>query len=139
MAMHRYVALITPHAGGYDVVFPDLPGCTSAGDSYEEALSNAVEALGGHTTLMQRDGETVPAPRGLDGVKAAATKGDWDDPTGRLIALIPLIPADDCPAQPVSVNLEPHLLAAIDADAARRGLTRSAYLAAGARRMLLEP
>ena len=30
---------------GYGVVFPDLPGCFSAGDSLEEALTNAKESV----------------------------------------------------------------------------------------------
>ena len=31
--------------GRYSAVFPELPGCTSAGDTEEEALVNAKEAL----------------------------------------------------------------------------------------------
>lgn len=32
--------------GGYSVWIPDLPGCTSQGDSLEEALENIKEAAG---------------------------------------------------------------------------------------------
>ena len=31
--------------GRYSSVFPELPGCTSAGDTEEEAIANAKEAL----------------------------------------------------------------------------------------------
>jgi predicted RNase H-like HicB family nuclease len=31
--------------GRYSSVFPELPGCASAGDSEEEAIANAKEAL----------------------------------------------------------------------------------------------
>jgi hypothetical protein len=43
--MSRYLALIdgTPPIVG--VIVPDLPGCTSAGDSYDEACRNAIEAV----------------------------------------------------------------------------------------------
>ena len=33
------------HAGRWSAVFPDLPGCASAGDTEEEAVANAKEAL----------------------------------------------------------------------------------------------
>ena len=45
--MAHYIAIIEDagpdHAVG--VWFPDLPGCTSAGDDIDEALRNAPEAL----------------------------------------------------------------------------------------------
>jgi len=33
------------HARRWSAVFPDLPGCASAGDTEEEAVGNAKEAL----------------------------------------------------------------------------------------------
>ena len=36
---------------GYGVVFPDLPDCTSAGDTRVEAAMQAAEALAGHISL----------------------------------------------------------------------------------------
>lgn len=46
----------------FGVVVPDLKGCFSAGDSYEEALANAVEAIEGHLELMAEDGHLPPQP-----------------------------------------------------------------------------
>jgi predicted RNase H-like HicB family nuclease len=37
----------TPRTG-YSVFFPDIPGCTSGGDTLREAALNAEEALAGH-------------------------------------------------------------------------------------------
>jgi predicted RNase H-like HicB family nuclease len=34
-----------PQAGRWSAVFPDLPGCASAGDTKEDAVTNAKEAL----------------------------------------------------------------------------------------------
>ena len=34
-----------PETGRYSSVFPELPGCASAGDTEEEAIGNAREAL----------------------------------------------------------------------------------------------
>lgn len=47
-------------SGGYSVDFPDLPGCISAGDTLEEALSMAREALSLHLFGMDEDGEAIP-------------------------------------------------------------------------------
>jgi predicted RNase H-like HicB family nuclease len=50
------------------VSFPDFPGCISAGDTLDEALANASEALGGHMRLMEADGGVIPKPRTLDDI-----------------------------------------------------------------------
>ena len=34
-----------PETGRYSSVFPELPGCASAGDTEDEAIANAREAL----------------------------------------------------------------------------------------------
>lgn len=34
-----------PDTGRYSSVFPELPGCASAGDTEDEAIANAKEAL----------------------------------------------------------------------------------------------
>jgi predicted RNase H-like HicB family nuclease len=54
---------------GYGVFFPDLPGCTSAGDTIEQAARNAEDALRGHIGLMVRDGDVVPAQRPMDQIE----------------------------------------------------------------------
>ncbi|MBF8267076.1 MAG: hypothetical protein HW388_584 [Dehalococcoidia bacterium] len=41
----RVIVEYDPGAGGYAVYCPELPGCTSAGDSEEEALDNIKEAI----------------------------------------------------------------------------------------------
>jgi predicted RNase H-like HicB family nuclease len=65
-----YIALIHKDEGtSYGVSFPDVPGCVSAGDTFEEALANAAEALAGHFALMQADGEAISAPRSLEQLK----------------------------------------------------------------------
>lgn len=46
MAKLSYPAIIERGKGGFGVWFPDLDGCTSAGDSIEHAIANANEALG---------------------------------------------------------------------------------------------
>lgn len=50
----------------FGVRFPDVPGCFSAGDTYEEALENAVGALEGHLELLVEDEESLPTPSSID-------------------------------------------------------------------------
>jgi len=62
--MPGYIALVHKDEGtSYGVSFPDVPGCISAGDTFEEALANASEALAGHFALMKSDGDPLPVPR----------------------------------------------------------------------------
>jgi len=75
--MVGYVALVHKDEGtSYGVSFPDLPGCISAGDTMDEALANAAEALAGHLALMRSDGDVVGKPRSISAVRGDATLAD---------------------------------------------------------------
>jgi len=68
--MAGYIALVHKDEGtSYGVSFPDVPGCISAGDTFEEAVANAAEALAGHFAAMRADGETIPTPRSFEDLK----------------------------------------------------------------------
>jgi antitoxin HicB len=60
--MRRYTVLLTPDpdVGGYTVTVPLLPGCITEGDTLEEALANAREAITVHVGGLKQDGEPVP-------------------------------------------------------------------------------
>ncbi len=65
--MAGYIALVHKDEGtSYGVSFPDVPGCVSAGDTFEEATANAAEALAGHLSLMRADGDAIPMPRSFE-------------------------------------------------------------------------
>lgn len=62
-----YRALIVQDDGegsddGYGVVFPDLPGCTSLGETVEQAYEHAFEALALHIEGMVEEGIPLPQP-----------------------------------------------------------------------------
>lgn len=44
----------------YGVVVPDLPGCFSAGDTFEEALANVREAIEGWLEVAVEYGDPIP-------------------------------------------------------------------------------
>ncbi|MDP9372913.1 MAG: type II toxin-antitoxin system HicB family antitoxin [Chloroflexota bacterium] len=58
----RYTVLLTPdpEEGGYTVTVPALPGCITEGDTVEEALTNAREAIKCHLEGLAADGEPIP-------------------------------------------------------------------------------
>jgi predicted RNase H-like HicB family nuclease len=68
--MAGYIALVHKDEGtSYGVSFPDVPGCIAAGDTFEEAVANAAEALAGHFALMRADGDAIPAPRSFEALR----------------------------------------------------------------------
>ena len=58
--MARYVALVDGKPGAYGVTVPDLPGCTSAANTTDEALRRAVEAVRLWAEDALADGEKMP-------------------------------------------------------------------------------
>ncbi len=64
-----YPAIFTPYydEGGYDVMIPDLPDCSAAGDTLEEAIEDAVnQASGAILSIMEKGGEVPPASEYTD-------------------------------------------------------------------------
>lgn len=59
------VALVHQQNGTYGVTFPDLPGCVSVADSFEELLVMGAEALTLHLEGMVEDGDILPPFRDL--------------------------------------------------------------------------
>ena len=54
--------LIEPNEdGGFTVTVPDLPGCVTQGDTLDEALENAREAIEGHIETLISLGKPIPA------------------------------------------------------------------------------
>jgi predicted RNase H-like HicB family nuclease len=65
LGVRRYTVLLTPELedGGYSVAVPALPGCRTQGDTLQEALANAREAIQLYLEDVIADGEPVPEER----------------------------------------------------------------------------
>jgi len=63
--MRFALALHTDDGVKYSVVVPDLPGCFSAGDSLDEAIEMAQQAIDAHCELLVEKGLGIPSPRPL--------------------------------------------------------------------------
>ena len=127
----RYVVVVDGKPGAYGMWVPDMPGCTSMGDTIADLLTNAQEAL----QLWAEDaidrGEALPKPRGIEVIrKDRDVARDLAD--GGALAIVPLVMETGRPVK-ANLSLDAGLLAAIDEAAAARGVTRSAFLSSAAR------
>lgn len=64
--MHYPAVIHKDENSDYGVCIPDIPGCFSAGSSYEEALINAHEAIECHLEGLLLDGQSIPTASELD-------------------------------------------------------------------------
>lgn len=126
----RYLAFLHTDGDGYGVSFPDFPGCVSDGATPDEALARAEEALGFHVEGMEEDGLPIPEARPVAAILADAGLSEWRE--GAELAWVPLIRDRGAPRR-VNVSIDAGLLDAIDREARRRRMTRSAFLASAAR------
>jgi predicted RNase H-like HicB family nuclease len=64
--MKKYKVVLEPaEEGGYNVIVLGLPGCFTQGDTREEALKNAKDAIQCHITGLRADGidpDKLPTP-----------------------------------------------------------------------------
>ncbi len=122
----RYPIAIEPgdetHAFG--VVVPDLPGCFSAGDTLDEAVTNAEEAAAAWIDAVLDAGAAVPPPSSLENVRARPEFAGW------VFGVVAVDPAllDDT-VERVNVTLPRRVLRRLDALARAAGESRSAYIA----------
>jgi predicted RNase H-like HicB family nuclease len=132
--MARYIALIDGKAGAYGVVFPDLPGCAAMGRTMDEALTHAADALRDWADVTEEDGRKIPRPRSLEvlrrdpDVKRALAEGAG-------MATVPLVRETGKPVK-ANLSIDSGVLAALDEEAQRRKLTRSALVELLARETL---
>ncbi|EDW1733139.1 type II toxin-antitoxin system HicB family antitoxin [Salmonella enterica subsp. enterica] len=63
----RYPVILMPDSGGYVVSFPDIPEALTQGDTREEALKNALDALVTAFEFYFEDGEHIPEPGEING------------------------------------------------------------------------
>jgi predicted RNase H-like HicB family nuclease len=127
----RYAVVVDGVPGAFGLWVPDMPGCTSMGESVDDVLQKAQEALRLWVEDALADGEPLPAPRSFEEIArdpevAAALK------EGAALAIVPLL-IESGRSVKANLSLDAWLLAAIDDAAAARGLTRSAFLSSAAR------
>jgi len=96
-----YFAVFEPVATGYSVYFPDIPGCVSYGEDFEEAQKQAADALGLHLYGMEKDGDEIPTPSKVPQVDTETAPGYIISP----VSVFPSIVRNELDNRAVKTNL----------------------------------
>lgn len=129
--MRYYTAIIhKDDDSAYGLTFPDLPGCFTAADTWDEIPALAAEAL----DLWFEDQPDVQ-PASLDEIRNRPDVAA-EMAAGAALMSVPYIAADAALAR-VNISIERGLLRAIDETAKARKMTRSSFLASIARHELV--
>ncbi len=123
----RFPVAIHKDAGtGYGVTVPDLPGCFSAGDTLEEAIVSAQEAIACHIEGLLMDGAPIPEQAPFETHRAR----EDSDATWALVAVD--VSRLSSAIRRVNITMPARVLAIVDEAAAREGESRSGLLARAA-------
>ncbi|ANA14150.1 type II toxin-antitoxin system HicB family antitoxin [Acetobacter oryzifermentans] len=122
----RYPIVIEPgsETTSYGVVFPDLPGCFSAGDTLDEAVKNASKAAALWIEDALDNSEKVPAPSPLENVR---DNPEWKNWIVGFADVDPML--FDTTAERVNITLPRRVLTRLDRRAKEEGETRSGFIA----------
>jgi antitoxin HicB len=62
MTEREYTIILDPdeEEGGYTVTVPALPGCVTQGETLEEAIAMARDAIQGYIEALAKDGLPIP-------------------------------------------------------------------------------
>lgn len=123
--MNRYPALLDGERGAYGVTFPDLPGIVAMGATVDEALLNGEEALRDYAIETEKDGAPLTPPRAPEQVEPLP---------GQTLVSIPMIRPSGRTVR-ANLSLDESVVAFIDGERRRRGMTRRAYVEWMARRI----
>ena len=126
----EYIALFEydDEAEVFGVVFPDLPGCFSAGKDFDDAYKNAHEAL----SLYAEDEPDLPSPRTLEQIKSEWKDwGEWEREYNFYLTKIALYPIKPT-TKKFNISLDERLVRRID----RITSNRSAFIANAVEKML---
>ena len=108
----------------FGVTVPDLPGCFSAGDTMEDALTSAAEAIECHLEGLLFDGEAIPDAQSIE---MHQKNKDYAGGTWALVSVDLSRLASK--AKRINITLPERVLALVDEQAKREGESRSGLLA----------
>lgn len=107
----------------YGVTVPDLPGCFSGGDSFEDAVSSAHEAVACHIEGLLMDGESIPERQPIE---LHQSNQDFENGVWALIDVD--ISKLSSKTVRVNITMPSRVLTIIDEAAARERESRSGLL-----------
>ena len=126
----KFIIAIEPgtDTSAWGVAVPDLPGCFSAGDTLDDAMANARQAIDQHVEIMIEDGAPIPISRSLAVIQADPAYAGWvwavvDVPVEKYLG----------PAEKINITVPRMVLTRIDEYAKSHGMSRSGFLVEAAR------
>jgi predicted RNase H-like HicB family nuclease len=129
--MKFVLVLHTDDGVSYGVTVPDLAGCFSHGDSLDEAIESAKEAIDFHIEGLIEMGMEIPISRSI---VEHRTNPDY------AYAVWSVVDVDvrrfEGKSEKINITLPKRLLVQIDTCAKARGKSRSGFLAEAARHAL---
>jgi predicted RNase H-like HicB family nuclease len=118
----------------FGVVVPDLPGCFSAGDTLDEAMTNAREAILLHLEGLLDESKAFPAPSLIEQLQKKRNYRGW---TWAVVEVDASELGDK--AARINITLPQRILRAVDAYARKQGETRSGFIARAALDAMRKP
>ena len=108
----------------YGTAVPDLSGCFSAGDTFEEAIANTAEAIELQIESLLDAGDVPPEPKPAQEWLADPAYSGW------IWAVVSIEPeALDDTSERINISMPRRVLRAIDKAAVEAHKTRSGFLA----------
>jgi predicted RNase H-like HicB family nuclease len=129
--MNYPVVIHKDRKSDYGVSVPDLPGCVSAGETLDDALAMAREAIELHLEGLVEEGGVAPLPTSIERLRA---NPDFDGGVWAIVSV------DETTLRikiaRVGITMPQRVLDAIDRHAKAHGETRSGLLARAAVRYI---
>lgn len=124
-----YVAFFEKEKNGFNVEFPDFPGCATYGDNLDEAVDMAHEALASYVEILQEEGGELPDPT------PKKTLAGLPENKGRKAINI-TVEGDGSDFEEVELVMHGHLLLRIEKYSKEHGISPADFLAMASRELL---
>ncbi len=92
--LSMYPACFFKEKTGYSVIFPDLNWLSTCGDTFEEAMTMAVDCLAGYLHTCQIDGDSIPSPSKLSDINLDAVAKELDLQTPDCDSFVNMVSVD---------------------------------------------
>ena len=90
-----YPACFYKEDNGYSVIFPDLDGLATCGDTINEAMEMAVDGLAGYLYTAKLDNEAIPKPSDIKDVDAVSIAENLGSEAGEYFVNLVSVDVDE--------------------------------------------
>jgi len=132
--MEMPIAIHKDENSVYGVTVPDVPGCFSWGDTIDEAIKNAKEAIYSHYEVMAESGDSLTLK--VSRIEDLASDADY---AGAIWALVDVDASKfDSKPERINISIPRFVLKKIDSFTELRHETRSGFISRAALAIISE-